>query len=108
MHCLGSIEEKVRVRARARESRRMEVSHMKRRRASSNGNCPFQKERKRGETKKWAKIIHVVIEEGKVNLPVSMRVFCSVMIWRMQCNERMRRKLMDVTALHSFGEGKND
>ena len=48
----------------------------------------------------------MVIEEGKVNLPVSMRVFCSVMSWRMQCNERMRRKLMNVTALHSFGEGK--
>ena len=59
------------------------------------------------EQKKWAQIIYVVIEEGKVNLPVSMRVFCSVMSWRMQCNERMRRKLMDVTALHSFGEGKN-
>ena len=67
-----------------------------------------RKRERGGETKKWAKIIHVVIEEGKVNLPVSMQVFCSVMIWRMQCNERMRRKLMDVTALHSFGEGKND
>ena len=60
------------------------------------------------EQRNGHKIIHVVIEEGKVNLPVSMRVFCSVMSWRMQCNERMRRKLMNVTALHSFGEGKND
>ena len=69
-----------------------------------------RKRERRGDfgTKKWAKVIHVVIEEGKVNLPVSMRVFCSVMSWRMQCNERMRRKLMNVTALHSFGEGKND
>ena len=64
-----------------------------------------RKRERGGETKKWAKIIHVVIEEGKVNLPVSMRVFCSVMSWRMQCNERMRRKLMDVTAIHSFGQG---
>ena len=68
------------------------------------------RKRKGGDfgAKKWAQKIHVVIEKGRVNLPVSMRVFCSVMSWRMQCNERMRRKLMDVTALHSFGEGKND
>ena len=96
MPCLGSIEEKVRVRARERDCEDQGAHSRKR------GRGDF------GTRKKRAQKIHVVIEEGKVNLPVSMWVFCSVMSWRMQCNERMRRKLMDVKALHSFGEGKND